>query len=206
MDIVSDNPRAAEPEQPAPPPAEIKIGEKIKRMRVARKLTLQRASERTGVALSTISKIERDELSPTISTLQRIAIGFGVDVVTLLADSDVAVRAPGRRSVTRAVQGRHHPTSTCDNLWLCTDLAQKQMIPIRTRVRARSPDDYAEWAKHDSEIFVFVLKGTLVIHSSIYEPMTLQEGDCMYYDASSPHLWVSEGETDAEVIWLYANY
>jgi mannose-6-phosphate isomerase-like protein (cupin superfamily) len=76
------------------------------------------------------------------------------------------------------------------------------MTPIRTKVTARSPSDYGSWPVSEAEIFMMVLTGTLVVHSEIYEPLVLNEGDSLYYDASSPHIWVSQGPRDAEVIWV----
>jgi transcriptional regulator with XRE-family HTH domain len=182
------------------------IGARLRQLRRSRNWTLQQASEQTGVALSTLSKIERGDLSPTVTTLQRIASGFGLGSASLLSERMEDIRVAGRRSITRASDGRDMPTGTCNNTWLCTSLSQKIMSPIRTRVVARSVDEYPEWARYNAEVFVYVLSGMLVVHSRIYEPTTLTAGDSMYYDASSPHAWTSEGPEDAEVLWLYADY
>jgi transcriptional regulator with XRE-family HTH domain len=208
-------PQVQKVKEPAPAPAaaetglnrqEMAIGVRLKQLRGERKWTLERTSEQCGVSLSAVSKIERGELSPTIGTLQRIAAGFGMDVATLLTEAKPSARAAGRRSVTRGNQGQLHKTGTCDNFWLCADLAQKIMNPMYTRVRARSVEDYTEWHRHNSEIFIYVLKGTVVVHSEIYSPITLSERDSMYYDASAGHMWTSVGPQDAEVLWTYTSY
>jgi transcriptional regulator with XRE-family HTH domain len=206
MDLpVEENIRAAV-SSPTAAEVPLDLGARLKELRKRQKWTLQQASERTGVGVSTLSKIERNELSPTVTTLQRIAAGFEIDSATLLTGQDTPLRVAGRRSVTRAKEGRPFPTGTCNNAWLCPDLTQKIMVPIRTTVVARSIEDYPEWARYEAEVFIHVLKGTMVVHSQIYEPVRLSAGDSMYYDASTPHLWVSEGEEDAEVLWVYANY
>lgn len=190
--------------RPAPGrPAPLQVGAKLQRLRQSRGWTLQQASKATGVALSTLSKIEREELSPTVTTLARIAQGFSVDVPSLLADAETPGPS-GRRSITRAPNGSLSSTGTCDNVWLCNDLARKKMTPIRTRVRARTVDEYPEWARYNAEVFLTVLKGTLIVHSEIYAPTELHEGDSLYYDAASGHVWTSVGEEDAEVLWVYA--
>lgn len=184
----------------------IDLGSRLKQLRKRRKWTLLQASEQTGVGLSTLSKIERNELSPTVTTLQRIASGFAIDSATLLAVDEGPLRVAGRRSVTRASEGRPFPTGTCNNAWICPDLTTKIMHPIMTTVVARSIDAYTEWARYEAEVFIHVLKGTVLVHSQIYEPVRLEVGDSMYYDASSPHVWTSEGEIEAQILWLYANY
>ncbi len=196
---------AAPPAVPAPavPDAGDALGVRVKALRQARGWTLEAASRQTGMSLSALSKIERGALSPTVGSLRKIASGFGIDVVTLLAP-DSRGAAAGRRSVNRRPDGIAHPTGTCRNTWLAADLTQKRMQPFLSRVIARSPEEYAEWARHPGEIFVHVLQGTMVLHSEAYAPLVLHAGDSVYYDAAMGSKWTSEGETDAEVLWLYS--
>lgn len=189
----------AEPDSRGP----VDIGARLHKIRKARRLTLQDASAQTGVSASAFSKIERNELSPTISTMQRIAEGLGVELVTLIGGQDeVAGGLGGRRSITRAGAGSAHTTATCNNVLLCADLKNKRATPILTTVTARSPDEYAAWAKSDAEIFVMVQEGTLVVHSRLYEPLELNKGDSVYYDATTEHTWTSKGPKDAVVLWV----
>jgi len=182
------------------------VGNKVSQMRREQGWTLSQAGQATGVAPSTLSKIEREEISPTIATLKKIAQGFGQDLIQFLAKVERQPPMIGRRSITRANNGAVHSNKTCRNEVLCPDLKQKKMIPMVTKIFARTPDDYDNWPKDQTEIFLYVLKGTLVIHSRLYEPVELREGDSMYYDASSEHVWTSKGETDAEILWLISDH
>lgn len=184
----------------------IDIGARIGAIRRERKLSLQDMSGLTGVSASAISKIERNDLSPTISTVQRIALGLGLELVALLTGQEAeAASVPGRRSVTRAGRGNRHTTRTCENALLCADLKNKLVTPILTTVRARSVDDYEAWSRSDADIFVTVIEGTLVVHSSIYEPLVLETGDSLYYSAETEHAWTSSGPDDAVVLWILAS-
>lgn len=186
--------------------APVDIGSRLHKIRKARRLTLQDASTLTGVSASAFSKIERNELSPTISTMQRIAEGLGVELVTLVdGQTDEPAGFGGRRSITRAGAGSPHATATCNNVLLCADLKNKRATPILTTVTARSTDEYAAWARSDAEIFVTVLEGTLVVHSRLYEPLELNKGDSVYYDATTEHTWTSKGPKDAVVLWVLVN-
>ena len=182
----------------------IDIGARLNGLRKERKWTLVQTAKQTGLSLSALSKIERNELSPTLSSLGKIAAGFGIDVVTLLSDED-APSPLGRRSINRHSHGLVVGTRTCQNIWLATDLTHKRMLPLKTRVTAREPGDYAEWPVHPGEIFVYVLSGRLIVHSQIYTPVALEAGDSIYYDAKAPHKWTSEGEDEAEVLWVYVD-
>lgn len=195
--VVADFPDIAA--QPA-----LDLGARLSQLRQQRGWTLQQASRHTGVSASALSKIERNELSPTIATVQRVARGYGIDLVDLLNEREPARSLAGRRSVTRASDGRPYQSHSCANAVLCADLLDKKMTPIRSRVTARSPADYGSWPVSDAEIFLTVIKGSMVVHSQIYEPLTLNTGDSLYYDASTPHIWLSVGPEDAEVIWVIA--
>lgn len=202
-DVISQVDREATAMQAEGTRASIDIGARLLELRKSRKLTLQEASRMTGVSASAFSKIERNELSPTISTMQRIAHGLDIELVSLLEDQDNAAPSfPGRRSVTRAGDGNPHKTGTCNNTLLCADLKNKRATPILTTVTARSPEEYQAWAKSDSEIFVMVMEGTLVVHSRLYAPLELHKGDSIYYDANSEHTWTSRGPKDAVVLWV----
>lgn len=205
MDIGLNGPRPADQEgRPSTGRAPaIDIGRRVRTLRRERKWTLHQASDQTGMSLSALSKIERGELSPTLSSLEKLAAGFGVDVVGLLG-SEAGPRAPGRRSINRRSDGVLHQTATCRNFWLAADLRRKRMLPIRTLVTAREPEEYTEWQVHPGEIFVYVLRGTLVVHSELYEPERLEEGDSIYYDAAAGTKWTCLGPETAEVLWVYA--
>ena len=180
----------------------VDVGARLSELRKGRNLTLQQAAKMTGVSASAWSKIERNELSPTISTVQRIAKGAGIELVELLGGNGNETPAYGRRCVTRAGNGSVHETMTCENRLLSTDLRNKSMTPVLTRVTARAPDEYSAWARSNAEIFLIVMSGTLIVHSRLYEPVVLEKGDSMYYDANSDHVWTSLGGEDASVLWV----
>lgn len=203
MDIDFEQERSVALDTPDERPP-LAVGAYIHALRKARRWTLVETSKRTGLSLSALSKIERDELSPTLTSLNKIATGFGIDVVTLLSGGGEERYSQGRRSISRHNQGLVHPTQTCENIWFAADLQHKRMLPLKTQVKARVPGDYAEWPVQAGEIFLYVLSGTLEVHSTLYAPISLQPGDSIYYDASSGHKWLSTSELDAEVLWVYA--
>ncbi|WP_104492984.1 helix-turn-helix domain-containing protein [Paracoccus denitrificans] len=197
-DIAMRQRRTARPRRERP----LELGPRLRALRKGQQLTLQEVARLTGVSTSALSKIERNDLSPTLTTLQRIASGLQVELSALLGDEPGHAPTTGRRSIARAGQGDNLNNATCNNKLLCADLKDKCFTPIRTVVKARSPEDYEAWGVSDGEIFLTVLKGELVIHSRIYEPLVLYPGDSMYYDASTEHCWTSQGDVDAELIWV----
>ena len=78
------------------------------------------------------------------------------------------------------------------------------MIPFKTRVHARSFDQFSEWVRHGGEEFLYVLEGEVMLYTEFYEPVALGKGDSAYYDCTMGHALVSLSETDAEVLWVTA--
>ena len=206
--IVSDS-AEARPVTPArfaaaPRPARedrVDLGLKLKRMRNERGWTLDDVSQRTGVARSTLSKIENGQMSPTYDVLQKITHGMALDIVELF---DVRSQAApfGRRSLTRKNEGKHHPTSTYVYEVLATDLSQKRILPFKAKIRARSLDDFDGWVRHEGEEFLCVLSGRVQVFTEFYAPAILEPGDSTYFDSNMGHALVSLSQEDAEVLWI----
>lgn len=182
----------------------LQLGQRVREIRLSQNLTLEEASKRTGLARSTLSKIENEQISPTFSAVTKLVHGLGIDIPQLFTRPQRDRIAGGRRDITRAGEGRPHPTPTYEHELLATSLSSKKMIPYRTVVRARSFDEYGDWVRHDGEEFLYVLEGQIVFYSEFYEPIQLDVGDSAYYDCEMGHALVSTSEEDACVLWVTA--
>lgn len=185
------------------PVAPLKLGERVRQIRHARNWTLEEASRRAGLARSTLSKIENEQMSPTFDAVQKLARGLGIDVPQLFTPAP-ADRISGRRAITRAGEGRDHPTATYEHEMLATDLARKRMLPYKAVIRARDFAEFDGWVRHEGEEFLLVLSGAVRFYSEFYAPMDLQTGDSAYYDASMGHCLVSTSPEDAMILWVTA--
>lgn len=179
----------------------LKLGEKVRDIRLRQKWTLDEASKRAGLAKSTLSKIENEQISPSFDVVQKLAAGLGVDVPQLFVNSSEPLIS-GRRSITRRGQGKPHPTRTYAHELLASELTHKKMVPFKTVVHARSFNDFSDWVRHPGEEFLLVLCGSITFYSEFYEPVELSEGDSLYYDAGMGHVCVSQSEQDAQILWV----
>jgi transcriptional regulator with XRE-family HTH domain len=182
----------------------LRLGERIRAIRRDHRWTLEEASRKTGLARSTLSKIENGQMSPTFEAVQKLVIGLGIDIPQLFQPT-APPSSPGRRAVSRAGKGRAHPTATYEHELLCTALTNKRMIPFKSRIRARSFDDFPGWVRHEGEEFLLVLEGCITLYTEYYEPLKLDAGDCVYYDSGMGHACVSESVEDALILWVTAS-
>ncbi|TCK08164.1 helix-turn-helix domain-containing protein [Marinobacterium mangrovicola] len=182
----------------------LQLGQRVREIRLSQNLTLEEASKLTGLARSTLSKIENEQISPTFSAVTKLVNGLGIDMPQLFTQPKRERGGGGRRDITRFGEGRPHPTPTYEHELLATSLTRKKMIPYRTQVRARDFDAYGEWVRHDGEEFLYVLEGEIMLYTEFYEPIQLKQGDSAYYDCEMGHALVSLSEEDATVIWVTA--
>ena len=181
----------------------LKLGQRIKDIRSKLGITLEEASQRTGLARSTLSKIENEQISPTYQAMQKLALGLHIDMPQLFEPPRKKV-ATGRRDLTKSGQGKPHPTPTYEHELLATELSNKKMMPFKSRVRARSFDEYNDWVRHDGEEFLMIISGSVMFYSEFYEPVSMSEGDSMYYDANMGHMLISSSVDDAHILWVTA--
>jgi transcriptional regulator with XRE-family HTH domain len=182
----------------------LRLGERVRSLRLGQGLTLEEASKLTGLARSTLSKIENEQISPTFSVVHKLVNGLGIDLPQLFSEPSNSAQPSGRRDITRRGEGKPHPTATYEHELLATDLSHKKMVPFTTRVRARAVGDFPEWIRHDGEEFLYVLSGAILFYTEFYEPVRLEAGDSAYYDCTMGHMLVSVSEEDAEVLWVTA--
>ena len=132
--------------------------------------------------------------------MQKLSHGLGIDLPQLFSTPKRKEKPLGRRDLTRLGEGRPHPTPTYEHELLCTDFANKRMIPFKTIVHARSFDDFSEWVRHDGEEFLLVLDGQVMLYTEFYEPLQLETGDSLYFDSSMGHAVVSVSKDDAVIL------
>lgn len=189
----------SEPSQPIS--SEALLGQRIRAQRNQLGWTLEQASQSTSLAKSTLSKIENGLMSPTYDALIRLAAGLKIDISELFEPTKT-ISGSGRRSITRKGEGQIHHTPFYDHILLCNAMSNKDMIPFKTRILARSFEDFDDWSRHTGEEFVYVLSGVVELFTEFYEPVRLESGDAFYIDSRMGHRIISVSPEIAEVLWV----
>lgn len=173
-------------------------GEALRALRRRRGWTLAQAAERTGLPVSTLSKVETGKMSLTYDKLARISEGLEVDIAQLFSPETAAFTGPapaapvtGRRSITLAGEGRAIETASYSHLYPAADLLNKRFVPIVAEVRARSLAEFGELIRHPGEEFAYVLEGAIELHTDLYAPVRLETGDSIYFDSGMGHAYLA---------------
>lgn len=177
-------------------PASPTLGGLMRSLRSRRGWTLKQMSEHSGIPVSTLSKVEHDRLTLSYDKLQQVSQRLNIRMSELFADSDEA-REPSvtaRRSVGRLEDAIRVKTRNYDYYYLCPELRHKRMIPVLTRVRAKSLDQFGELVHHSGEEYIHVIEGRAVVHTEFYDPVVLEAGQSVYIDSNMGHAYtVAEG-------------
>lgn len=158
---------------------------------------------RGGFARSTLSKIERDQLSPTFELLVKLAQGFGVSVTELLAPGEQRVPR-GRLDIDR---GEARGAMTYPNHILkplASDLKGKKFETFLVTFTCRDIAKFGQWNSHRTEDFLFVVSGTLEVHTEGYETFRLEQGQSARFDGQMRHACLAVGEEDCVCLYVCA--
>src|ERR1700761_7562983 len=118
-------------------------------------------SAKSGIPVSTLSKVEHDRLTLTYDKLQQLSRRLGMRISELFAESeeDAPPAVTARRSFGDLNRAIRVETPNYDYYYLCTELRRKRMIPVITKIRAKTPTEFGELVHHSGEEFIYVLKG-----------------------------------------------
>ncbi|WP_085890695.1 helix-turn-helix domain-containing protein [Roseovarius litorisediminis] len=179
----------------------LNLGARVRELRKSRNWTLEQAAGQAGLARSTLSKIENGQMSPTYEALKKLAVGLEISVPQLFT-APKRDQINGRMSVTKSGTGTPQATVTYEHELLGETLTNKQMLPYRARIRARSVEEFDGWVRHDGEEFLYVLTGVVRLYTEFYEPIEMRRGDSAYYDAAMGHNVISVSADDAMILWV----
>lgn len=163
------------------------IGQKIRQLRLRKKIALVDLGKHTGLSASMLSQLENGKLIPTLATLARIAMVFDVGLDYFFSDRKrrrpfIVVRAPER------IRFPDRPSSPKPDYFfecLAFSAHEKSLQAYLAEFPRRAAADVTEHY-HEGAEFVHVLEGTLTIRYA-GEDHTLQSGDSVYFDSSEPH-------------------
>jgi transcriptional regulator with XRE-family HTH domain len=167
------------------------LGNIMRALRTRKGWTRKEMSERTGIPLSTLAKVEKDLLTLSYDKLLQISQRLAMRMSELLAQGEaLESRVMTRRSIGTLDTAVRVNSSNYDYYFLCPDLRKKRMIPIFGRPHARTLEEFGELVRHAGEEFIFVLTGRVEVHTEFYEPVILDAGQCMYIDSGMGHAYL----------------
>jgi transcriptional regulator with XRE-family HTH domain len=179
------------------------LGSLLRSLRLRNRWTLKEMSQRTDIPVSTLSKVEHDHLTLTYDKLVQLSQRLNIPMSELFADTTGGVEpaVTARRSIGRTEDAVRVSTKNYDYYYLCPELRRKRMIPILTRIRAKSAEEFGSLVHHSGEEYIYVLEGSIKVLTEFYDPVILNVGESIYIDSKMGHAYVTaEGGGEAVVL------
>jgi len=188
-------------DQAVEPTRRIPLPEVLKTLRQGQDLTLAKLAEQSGLSVSTLSRIESGQLSPTFETIEKLCAGLGISVSGFFNAGQGATLS-GWRSLTRNGQGRIMETPHYRLELLCDDVIAKRSLVFRARILARDLSEFDALQRHTGAEQIVVQSGRVRVFTEHYAPADLEPGDSFAFDSAMGHALISLSEEPAEVLWV----
>jgi transcriptional regulator with XRE-family HTH domain len=177
----------------APHDANILPGQRFRRLRTRRGLSLAQVARATGVSVGFLSALERGQMRSSIATLRRIARFYRTNILSLFeaaGDNPRLVR-PSERKILETTPGIRMEL-----------LAWGQTVMEPHIFRIKPGGGSGESYSHEGEEFLHILRGEFEIWLSGGEHYRLKQGDSLYFESSTPHRWKNPGKTETSLLWI----
>jgi transcriptional regulator with XRE-family HTH domain len=170
------------------------IGARLRALRHEQGLSIRSLAVKCGLSVNTLSLIENNRTSPSVHTLNRLAGGLGVPVVTFFEamkpEHELVYQQYGQRPLIQFSHG------TLERLG--EGLPPLGAEPILVTLEA----DQENEVSHSGREFIYCLQGkaTCIIASQAY---LLSPGDSLLFDASAPHRWINSHPSPSQLLVLF---
>ncbi len=176
------------------------LGLRLKQIRKGHGWTLTDVAGRTGISVSTLSKLENGLTQMNFTNVRKLAEGLGLSVTELTRNPAQSPVISARRCITPSGEGAAFETNDVDYEILCNEISGSQQGYIKARIKTHDVNAVPEFRRHDGQEFIYVLAGVLELHTETYAPTVLKTGDSILFDSAVGHKYISRGKQDAVVL------
>jgi transcriptional regulator with XRE-family HTH domain len=174
------------------------LGNRLRELRRQQGLSLRALAEKSGLSANTLSLIENGKTSPSVATLQQIALALSIPItaffeVQVNRDPIIYTRKDSRASAS-FIHGKLEE--------LGTGVGNEGLQPF---VISFDPgvDSGANPLTHEGTEFIFCLSGR-VIYTVMGEEFVLEPGDSLLFSSKMPHTWRNPLDEPSKVIIVIA--
>ena len=180
------------------------IGEKVKELRLEKKMTIKQLSEESGLSIGYLSQFERGLSAIAVDSLEAVAKALGVSVKFLL--SGIEENGENQAEMDPVMHGVELvPRPISPQIYqyiLSHDQTGFSMIPkIYTLMPFSEQAEMPELYQHKGEEFIYVLEGvvTLLLEDRKY---VLYPGDSILFDSNKRHNWMNRTSRIAKILTI----
>ena len=169
-----------------------RISARIRRWREEAGLTLQELAKRSGLATSTVQKVETGQMIPSVAVLLKLSHGLGRRPTELIREGDSDLEVAYVRAEDRDTTG-HEKSMLIERL--SGDLSEPALEMWRVHLQPDASSGSAP-IHYEGEEIIVCEKGrvSIAIGDDEYE---VRAGDSLHFKAHLPHSWRNRGRREA---------
>lgn len=173
--------------------AENLIGQRIRQIRMKRRMSATELGDRVGISRSMVSQIELGRANASVAVLKSIAVALAVPLFTLFVED---------RSGGEIVRRRERATLQLPG----SDIVRELLVPDTHRkmtliAATFAPGDRSSYepSTHQGEECLVVIRGEITVYYHT-DVIHLEEGDSFYFDSTVPHIFANNSDAESEII------
>ncbi|MET0952716.1 MAG: cupin domain-containing protein [Aeromicrobium sp.] len=180
---------------PVSPTNGVRIGPKLRAARTGHGYTLDQLAKATGLTKGFLSRVERDETSPSVASLLTLCEVMSIDVGSLFSAPEVAlVRRDGAPAINLGGTGVMEQ--------LMSPRGQSKLQLVHSRIEPGGSGGGDLYTLNCEVEVLYVLEGSVQLRFSD-RVQELRAGDALTFAGGEPHTWANASESEpAEAIWV----
>ncbi|UCG51666.1 MAG: helix-turn-helix transcriptional regulator [Candidatus Latescibacterota bacterium] len=178
-------------------PSKQVLGDRIKRFRLQRNLTLKEVELKAKVSATHVSEIERGMTSPTVGALAKIARALGTEPSYFLQNNAYPRVCVVRKSGRRVLEYKNWGAKINR---LSSGINDSRMSFLEVELEPGLTHNM-EPLSHTGEELIHILKGVVEINVADNRHL-LKEGDSIHFKSKEPHTIRNIGDGHARILWV----
>jgi transcriptional regulator with XRE-family HTH domain len=170
------------------------IGAKLRSTRIAQNLTLAQVAESSGLSKGFLSRVERDETSPSVATLVQLCQVLSLPVGALFAEPEI-------QRITRADAPNINLGGVGVTELLMSPRGESRVQLIRSSLEPGAHGGHELYTVNADVEVMHVVSGAVTVRFAD-RSVRLETGDALTFPGREPHSWHAEDDAAAEVCWV----
>lgn len=173
------------------------IGDRIRRLRLSKNLSMRQLAKDAGVTVSYVSELESGRVSPTIATLRKVLVAFGLDLGSFFAEEGNRIESyVFPREEMHSVEDQ-----TRKYVFL---LPRRRDLQMEFVEESYLPGESPEYETISSDLAGYITQGELMLEIEGEPPQHVRKGDAFYVKAGQPvRGWSANKRRPVQLITVY---
>ncbi|MCL4393286.1 MAG: cupin domain-containing protein [Chloroflexi bacterium] len=189
-------------EDNAPMPAKatcshkVNVGPTLRTLRAKRGLSIRELAEKSGLAVNTLSLIENDKSSPSVATLQQLAVALEVPITSFFANGSPKSRVVYIKACQRVGAAFAHGALEDLGAGMPDNVVEPFVVTMNPNANSGTQP-----IVHTGHEFVFCLEGRIV-YTVDDQTYLLEPEDSLLFESHLPHRWQNVEAAPARAILI----